>query len=171
MGIYVRSFENTAATAGMIFMLGGNNAFGVGLSGNGWSARDFNFSYIGSDDTGVAGSFSANTWTHLALIRDNGTTTFYINRVAQTPTYAGAPSHDLGFLSTEPGAPTYFDGDMDEARVVTFTPGESTSNVLDALQGVPEPSSAFLVALGGITLLLRRRRVHPRNALSEKPLF
>lgn len=170
MGIYVRSFENSLQTRGAVFLLGGTSGFGFLLATNGWSAGSYGTADIGPN-AGAVGSFTANTWAHLAVIRDNGTSTFYINGVAQTSTYAGAPVHADAHLSLDPGATNYFNGDMDEARVVTFTAGESTSNVLDALQGVPEPSSAFLVALGGITLLLRRRRVHPRNALSEKPLF
>jgi len=156
-GIYVRSFENTAATRGNAFVTGGvNGAFGVGLASNGWSAGAFGVSWIGPTN-GVTGSFVANTWTHLAVIRSGGTATFYINGAAQTGTFATAPVHGQGHLSVDPGGNTFFDGEMDNARVVTFTAGESASNVINALQ-VPEPTSALLVGLGGLGLLLRRRR-------------
>ena len=42
-------------------------------------------------------------------------------------------------------ASTVFNGWLDEARVVTFTPGESAVNVINALQAVPEPSSRVTI--------------------------
>jgi len=155
-GIYLRS--NTSDTRGNAFLLGGaDGAFGVGLSNNGWSAGSFDVAWIGPSQ-GVNNSFVANTWTHLAVIRSGGTSTFYIDGAAQTGTFTGVPVHGSGRLSVEPASSgRFFDGDMDSARVVTFTAGESASNVINALQ-VPEPTSALLVGLGGLGLLLRRRR-------------
>jgi hypothetical protein len=60
-------------------------------------------------------------------------------------------------LSVDPGGFVYFDGHLDEARVVTFTSGESTANILNTLT-IPEPSSAALLGLGGLALVLRRRK-------------
>lgn len=153
-GIYVRSFENTSNTQGYAFLLGGaTGSFGVGLEATGWNAGAFNTATIGTN-----GTFTANAWTHLAVIRSGGTATFYINGLAQAGTYTGATEHTGGgHLSADPGGARWFDGDMDNARVVTFTVGESATNVLNALQ-VPEPTSALLVGLGGLGLLLRRRR-------------
>ena len=96
---------------------------------------------------------------HLALIRSSGTTTFYINGVAQGSSYGGAPVHDTAHLTVNSGGGTYFDGGIDAARAVTFDGGESTADVLNALQ-VPEPGTAGAF-LGGLGLLLglRRRRI------------
>jgi len=153
-GIYFRSFENTLNTRGYAFLSGGvNGSFGVGLEATGWNAGAFNVATIGTN-----GTFTANAWTHLAVIRSVGTATFYINGLAQAGTYLVDPVQaGGGHLSVDPGGVRWFDGDIDEARVVTFTAGESTSNILNALQ-VPEPTSALLVGLGGLGLLLRRRR-------------
>lgn len=107
---------------------------------------------------GVSGSFAANSWVHLAVIRSAGVATFYINGIAQTGTYGGVPVQGVSHLSVNPGGTVLFDGLLDEARVVTFTSGESNSIVLNRLTGVPEPSSASL--LGGLGLMgLHRHRI------------
>jgi hypothetical protein len=112
--------------------------------------------FIGGTN-GVVGSFTANTWAHLALIRSGGITQFYINGVPQGATYAGAPTgNGLGHLAINPGAGSSFNGQIDELRLVTFTPGESTTNILNALT-IPEPSAALLGGLGALALLRRRR--------------
>ncbi|MCU0797151.1 MAG: PEP-CTERM sorting domain-containing protein [Akkermansiaceae bacterium] len=79
-----------------------------------------------------------------------------INGVAQG-TYSGTPVHGAAHLSVAPGGATYFDGQMDEARVVTFTGGESTANILNTLTAVPEPSAMALGVLGALAVLRRRR--------------
>jgi hypothetical protein len=157
LGVFARSASNAGANQGDIFTVGGSNgALKLSLAGNGWAASANNVAWIGQDN-GVTGSFSADTWVHLALVRASGTTTFYINGTAAGSTYGGVPVNDSPHLSVAPGASSYFDGLMDEARVVTFTPGESTSNIINALQGVPEPSATLLVMLG-LAVSLKRRR-------------
>ena len=156
-GVFARA-ASLGATQGDIFIMGGgNNAFKLSLDNNGWAASAHNVAWIG-EAGGVTGSFAPDTWVHLALIRSGGTATFYINGVAQSGTHGGAPVHDTVHLSVNSGGGAYFDGGMDEARVVTFDPGEPTANVLNALQ-VPEPGTATSL-LGGLSLLLglRRRR-------------
>jgi len=157
-GVYARAAS--LAGEGDIFTVGGSNgSLKLSLGGNGWAASAHNVSWIGGD-SGVAGSFSADTWVHLALIRSGGSTTFYINRVAQGGPYLNAPVNDSPHLSVDPGGANFFDGGIDEARVVTFTAGESTANVLNALQAVPEPgSAALLTGAFGVFLGKRRRRI------------
>lgn len=158
LGVFARSPSNAAANQGDIFTVGGSNgSIKLSLAGNGWAASANNVAWIGQD-SGISGSFTADTWVHLALIRSAGTTTFYIDGVASGFTYAGVPVNDTPHVSVSPGGGSYFDGLIDEARVVTFTPGESTSNIISALQGVPEPSVAFLAMLG-LAAGVKRRRV------------
>lgn len=157
-GIFVRA-ASLGATQGDVFTLGGGqDSFKLSLSGNGWAASSHNRAWIGTDN-GISGSFTANQWVHLALVRTSGTTTFYINGTAQA-TYGGNPVHNAMHLSVAPGGSSYFDGHMDEARVVTFDAadvGAGNINVLNALQGIPESSTTLLGAVS-VILLLRRRR-------------
>lgn len=154
-GIFARA-ASLGSTEGDVFTLGGGNGgFKLSMNSNGWAASAHNVAWI-SPANGVPGSFAANTWVHLAMIRSGGTTTFYIDGTPQG-TYAGAPTHDTPHFSVDPGGSKYFDGLIDEARVLTFTSGESTTNILNSLQGVPEPSATLLGGIGLLGLLRRRR--------------
>ncbi|MFO1489747.1 MAG: LamG-like jellyroll fold domain-containing protein [Kiritimatiellia bacterium] len=154
-GVFART---SAIASGDVFTVGGSNgSFKLSLGANGWAASAHNVAWI-STASGVTGSFTADTWVHLALIRAAGQTTFYINGVASSPAYAGAPVNDTPHIAVSPGGATYFSGLIDEARVVTFTAGESTANIINALQAVPEPSTALLGVFGTLALLMRRKR-------------
>jgi hypothetical protein len=156
-GIYARTATLQSSD---IFILGGSaGAFKLSMNSNGWGASSHNLAWIGNGN-GTSGSFTANTWVHLALVRNNGATAFYIDGVQQGSTYAGVPVHDTAHISVASGGVSYFNGNLDEARVVTFDvadAGAGNINVLNALQAVPEPSSALLGGLGLLALLRRRR--------------
>lgn len=152
-GIYASAASLAAGNLGDVFTLGNSNgSFKLSLTANGWEAK----MHVAGSSIGTVGAFAANEWVHLAVIRDNSQTTFYVNGVAQGGTFAGAPVNNTPHLSVTPGGTSYFDGRLDEARVVTFTAGESTANVLNTLQ-VPEPSAALLGGLGLLALLRRQR--------------
>jgi autotransporter-associated beta strand protein len=134
-GVFARAASNaTADNRGDIFTLGGStNSFKLSLAPNGWAASANNIAWIGAGN-GITGSFADNTWVHLALIRSAGTTTFYINGTAQGSTYGGVPVHDSPHISVAPGGGAFFDGHIDEARVLTFDTGDITTDILAALQ-------------------------------------
>ncbi len=166
-GIYARAANNNNTTTGAIgniFTLGGAaTSFRLQLNTGGWTAASGGTSTLSTGGTqiGSTGTFTPNTWVHLALIRDGGVTAFYINGVQQGGTFAGAPVHDAIHLAVNPGGGTdanNFDGFLDEARVVTFDNAATTADVFAALNAVPEPSAALLGGLGACFFLLRRRR-------------
>lgn len=157
-GIYAQA-SGTGGNVGSLFTIGGDpGAYGLGLNGNGWSAYRVNQAWIGQAE-GTSGSFTANTWSHLALVRQNGTTTFYIDGIsAGTTTVASV--NGTGHFGVQPGGAVWFDGLLDEARIVSFSTTDSTADILTTLQTgaiVPEASSALLGAFGCLALLRRRR--------------
>lgn len=157
IGVYARAASLDAANHGTIFGTG-EGGLDLSLQTNGWSGSIFNVAWV-AEPGGVTGSFTMNQWTHLALVRAEGVTTFYIDGVAQPGTYGGAIVNALPHVSVSPGGFSYFDGGIDDARVVTFDPGEPTTNIIAALQGVPEPTVAVLLAIAGAAFVGGRRRV------------
>lgn len=136
LGVYARAADLSAA--GTIFGTGGTGGFHLGLSSAGWSAWVSNgsggaTSWIGNTN-GTTGSFSANTWVHLAVIRRDGVSTFYINQAVQGATSSVAPTHGTVHIGVNPGGNNAFDGFIDEARVLTFDAGSTNEQVLNALQ-------------------------------------
>lgn len=106
----------------------GSNVNGINIgydaaSGTGWFGA-----IAGQSMVGLAGTanYTAGAWVHLALVRDYGVTTFYVNGVAS------GTSTVTPFNATQPhmavnaggGAGGYFGGDIAEARIFTFDPGQ-----------------------------------------------
>lgn len=159
-GIFAQA--SSTSNQGWVFGLAGTDgALSIELTSGGWRASRRNQSWIG--DTGA---FTADQWVHLAVVRSGGSTGFYINGALVGATDSGAPSAaGDAHLAVMPGGNYFFNGKLDEARVVTFSAGESTANVIAALQtgvsAVPEPSAYGLLgagALAGAALVRRRRR-------------
>lgn len=143
-GVFARAATIAGPNQGdVITMGGGTGSFKLSLSSNGWAASAHNVAWIGQGN-GVSGSFSPRTWVHLALVRQSGVTTFYINGVA-SGTYSGAPANDYMHFSVNPGGGAYFDGLADDARVVTFDATDTTTDILNALTNGPVPVPDRLV--------------------------
>ena len=142
-----------------VFGTGSNvNGLNIGYDasgGTGWFGAVGGLAFVGT--VGVS-NYNSGEWIHLAVVRDNGVSTFYVNGVASgtngtTPNNATAP-HLAVNSGGAPGG--YFGGGLAEARIFTFTSGTfSTSDLL--FPAVPEPSTAMLALLAGIPLLRRRR--------------
>ena len=118
------------------------NSVAVGLTPlSMWATNQYQFSfytsatgvlsyYLSSNGTswGVAngvscGSVSANTWTHVALVRNGNTFTPYINGVAGTTTTSSATLHSsTAAVSVGSGSSVdYFNGYLSNVRIVKGT--------------------------------------------------
>lgn len=101
-----------------------------------------------------------NTYTELALVRDSGVATFYVNGVAVGSTTSFTPFDPAGnvMIGFNPAySGESYVGNLDEARIFTFAPGQFSPADLNYS---PEPSSLALVGLGAIALAgcVRRRK-------------
>jgi hypothetical protein len=105
---------------------------------NGWAIFQNGAAYLASlggvvtigDGAALA---VAGTWAHVALVRDNGTSTLYVNGVAAGTTTSAPISPAGGFtLATRAQQPTseFFNGAIDEVRVFRFQPGQFNTNQL-----------------------------------------
>ena len=148
-GIFARAAAIGNPTRGDVFTLGDvAGSHKLSLEGTGWSSSAHNVNWI-APPGGVPGSFTPNTWVHLAIVRSAGVSTFYIDGVAHG-TFSGAAVHGSPHISVQPGGGEFgfFDGQLDEARIVTFTPGQSTESVIAALQGGVVPTAFFELGVG-----------------------
>ena len=105
----------------------GSSGWGLYLIGNQYQGL---FGGVGFVGTATA---TASTWTHLALVRDNGIATLYVNGVA-AGTLGSAPVSPTGRFAImgqpqNPALERLF-GFMDEVRVFTFAPGAFSTNDL-----------------------------------------
>ncbi len=108
---------------------GNTNSSGWGLYLIGNQYRGL-FGGVGFVGTATA---TANAWTHLALVRDNGVATLYVNGVA-AGTVGSAPVSPAGRFAVlgqpqNPALDRLF-GFLDEVRVFTFVPGTFSTNDL-----------------------------------------
>lgn len=104
-------------------------------------------------------------WVHLALVRDGGTATFYVNGQpsgtssaalsAATETFSVGASYCAVCDRPIPTA-DYLDGRVDEVRVFSFAPGQFNAASDLLYSSVPEPA-ALVMWCGLLPALLRRR--------------
>jgi len=95
------------------------------------------------------GVAAAGVWAHLALVRDNGTATFYVNGVASGTSVGNPIVPATNFIvAAHPdfAANTWFNGAVDEIRVFTFAPGQFTTN--DLLLNGPRVTTLPATTLG-----------------------
>jgi autotransporter-associated beta strand protein len=157
VGIYVRAPENPAPFTGTgnnnpgvtrdFFVLSANQGgLKFSLEANGWGSSIDNRAWLGAAN-GIPGSFTPNVWVHLAVIRKEGLSTFYLDGVAQPLTSDATPNHDAPHLAVQGGGVNFFRGHLDELRMVTFDPSDSTESILESVQK-PAPPKTALVHVG-----------------------
>jgi hypothetical protein len=161
---WVKSNGSTAGNATI--------AYNGNTSNAGWGIYRLGGSYglLYGGVIGATGAPISTQWTELALVRDNGTTTFYVNGVARYTTTTGPnpPSGGVG-IGGNPLVSGFelFDGKIDEVRVFGFAPGAFSVSDLNIPPPVPTPMlSLRAMVLLGLGLLastwlgLRRRKTN-----------
>lgn len=132
----------------------GLNGWGIVQSGDQYLALLGGVAFFGS------GEAIPGAWTHLALVRDNGLSTFYVNGLPRGSTpdapNAAAGGFALGARPTSPGE--FFAGSVDEARVFTFPAGQFRSG--DLLLNVHRVATLAATEVG-LTNATLHGRVHP----------
>ena len=145
------------AATGSVVQHGSNwDGFEINAASGKWTA------YI-TGVTGFAGSYDVvlDEWQHVALVRANGTSTFYLNGVADPATTtsfrAVDPYFAIGFSSNRGGTTgfdpyNYLDGKIDEVKLFTFDAGTFNVSMLNQatiLSAPPELTSITPVG-GGV---------------------
>ena len=153
---WVRTSNLTQANRGV---------FGTGSSANGlaliynsatdsWSGALGNVAWVGKLG---AENYTAGDWIHLALVRDDGAATFYVNGFVVGAGSAAIPVATSGaiHIGVSDGGYVKYDGDIAYGRIFTFTAGEF--EVAD-LNTIPEPATIALLRIGSLGMIRRRRR-------------
>lgn len=156
----VELFVNPATVSGghVLFYNGntGTTGWGIYQQGATYAGLFGGVAFFGSAPA-VAGQ-----WDHLALVRDNGIATLYINGAAvgstgSSPNASGVDEFMAGYngiLNQE-----HFSGSLDHIRTFTFTAGQfNPATDLSFVSVVPEPGTLTLLGLGAAGLLAARRR-------------
>lgn len=132
----------------------GHTGFGLVQRGGQYRAL------IGSTFVGST-AVTTGEWNHLALVRDNGISTFYVNGVPSGTSAAVPLPSSYSFYIGSTGSTDNFHGLIDEVRLFTFEPGTFTASDLLVNQ-VPEPGVSGLVLLGVVCFVAGKRR-HSRD--------
>lgn len=154
--VWVRTSDLTQGNR-HVFGTGSNeNGLNIGYDGNPNNGNQAWFgavaNRVGIGAYGIA-NYSADQWVHLAVVRDNGVATFYINGVAAgTSTTAPLNASQPHLAVNAGGGPNaYFSGDVAEARIFTFDAGQF--KVSDLLFPAPAVSDPYQAWAGGFPTL------------------
>jgi len=154
--LWVRTSNLAQANNTLFITSGGSRGLKFHVNNGNWASSIDGFAWVGANG-GAGQGITANTWTHLAVVRSAGTSTFYIDGAAQGGTTTENIIHGTsGHIGVTSGGGSYYDGDIDSVRIYTFDP--NTDDPVAAFNLTPEPSSTALLGLGGLALILRRRK-------------
>jgi hypothetical protein len=159
-------FKLSNPTAATTDVLAWNGNAGGGDAANGWGLICYQgtiqgyYANVAVFSSGFAPT--ADEWFYVAMVRDNGVTSMYIDSaapVANTTTATPITPASISALCTAGGADG-MNGLADEVRVFTFEPGAFNASA-DLLIAVPEPSTFALLAMSAFGLIAyawRRQR-------------
>ncbi len=144
--------RSNSTTGNAVIAYNGNSAnsgFGLFRLGGNWG---FLYGGVVADGNTPATS----DWTHLAIVRDNGLSRFYVNGTERIQTLA-APNPPAGafhiggnsLLATE-----FFNGEIDEVRVFTFAPGTFSPALLNLGERPPAVAVPTMTGVGVAVLAM-----------------
>ena len=149
--VWVRT-SDVAQTNHHVFGTGSNvNGLNIGYDASGsagWFGAIAGVTFVGT--AGTSG-YTSGEWIHLALVRDFGVTTFYVNGVASGTSTVSPFNATQPHLAINAGGAVggYFGGDIAEARIFTFDPGQFNVSQLLYPGIVPsEPYDTWAAGLG-----------------------
>lgn len=149
---WVRSNGSTANNAAIVY--NGNSS----TTGWGIYRASGNYALLYGGQILQAGPAITTKWTELAVVRNSGTTTFYVNGIPAFTTAVGpaTPTGGIGIGGNSLSAGEFFDGKIDEVRIFSFAPGAFSTSDLNLPQSVPAPaiSPRILILLGLVLLVL-----------------
>ncbi len=129
-------------------------AYNGATDGNGWGLYLLNGTYqvlLGNRLLFGEAPAVVGEWTHLALVRNSGTNTFYVNGVATASNLTEPIPPSTGFgLAAPPQDPTveFFAGTLDEVRVFKFSPGAFEPADLLLFRNPQSPTTLTLASPG-----------------------
>lgn len=147
---WARADSTASAVASVAY--NGDSAFG------GWGLYRFGgaWTYLyGGVEIGPMAPVAVGEWTHLAVVRNAGVTTFYVNGVAfGTPSTAvpGTPVGGMAIGGNFRAASENFTGLIDEVRIFTFAPGQFQVSDLN-LSPPPTPQQQIDAIIGSLGAL------------------
>ncbi len=135
---------------------GGTNTPGIFSHENGTA---LGASYNGKVGIGSVVTPAADTWYHLAIIRDDGVSAFYVDGIQTAGTTTQTPDWDGTFyLGQNEADSQWLHGDMDEFRIFSFDPNTDDPVAALAINSpIREAATSVLLSLGVAGLLLYRR--------------
>jgi hypothetical protein len=130
-------------------------AYNGNTGSSGWGLYQIGATYQGLFG-GVAffgsGTAAAGIWAHVALVRNNGTNTLYVNGAAAGTATTAPPNPAVGLFAMGAAAPDVsvdrYGGYLDEVRVFTFAAGAFSTN--DLLL-TPQPPTVTTLAATGLS--------------------
>lgn len=144
----------------------GANGFLIIQSGDQWQL------FIGGSGGTSLGKVKANTWTHLAIVRDRGTTSAWIGgeKVANQLPASGGGANNFSLGASAPGKEA-FSGWISEARVSTFQPGRFEGPIdflVDTAKAKVVRDTELAMTAKLITALATAPGVEKVDALNER---
>ena len=120
----IETWVKTAAASGTHYIAyngnTGANGWGIFQNGSNYEAQ------LGGSTVFGSAPAATNKWTHLALVRNSGTTSLYVDGLpggsSLWPCYAPDTAFAIATAPDNPGGNTW-NGSIDEVRVFTFAPG------------------------------------------------